>query len=189
MIRENEIAAGDLMMIVKNNYFWVPKNSDIGFLANGDLIEIMRIEKYEELYGYHFANITARLIDYPGENDISLKIMLETLTLDGPSLSSLELRNFMEEIMKDYEDIPSRRSRVEEARNNPYFNALQVKFGYALTCHKTQGGQWDNVFIDLGHLNEEHIDRSFYRWLYTAFTRAKKKVYTINFPEGFFIKI
>jgi len=188
LIRENEIAAGDLMMIVKNNYFWIQKNSEIGFLANGDMFEIMRIGKYEELYGYHFADITARLIDYPGETDISLKIMLDTLNLDGPSLSQTNTRNFTEEVMKDYEDIPSKRSRMEAVKNNPYFNAVQVKFGYALTCHKTQGGQWDNVFIDLGYLNEEHIDRSFYRWLYTAFTRARKQVFTINFPEGFFQK-
>ncbi|MCB0804413.1 MAG: AAA family ATPase [Bacteroidales bacterium] len=186
LLRENEIAAGDLLMIVKNNYFWVPKNSKIGFLANGDLIEIMRIEGYEELYGYRFASVNVRLIDYPDENDISIKILLDTLQIDGPSLSSNETSGFMDEVMKDYEDIPTRRQKIEKVKNNPWFNAVQVKFGYALTCHKTQGGQWDNVFIDLGYLNEEFIDRSFYRWLYTAFTRARKKIYLINFPERFF---
>jgi exodeoxyribonuclease-5 len=126
------------------------------------------------------------MIDYPDEKDIQVKILLDTIMSDGPSLSSLELRVFFDEVMKDYEDIPSRRQRIEKTKNNPYYNALQVKFAYALTCHKTQGGQWENVFIDLGYLNEDHMDVAFYRWIYTAFTRATKRLYLINFPETFF---
>lgn len=186
LYRENEISSGDLLMVVKNNYFWLDKKSKAGFIANGDIIEILRIEQYEELYGYRFANLTVRLIDYPEEKDLQVKIMLDTIMADGPSLTQQESRQFFDEVMKDYEETPSRRQRMESVKNNPYYNALQVKFSYALTCHKTQGGQWENVFIDLGYLNEDHIDRSFYRWIYTAITRATNKLYFINFPEKFF---
>lgn len=185
LFRENEIAAGDLLMVVKNNYFWVDENSGPNFIANGDMIEIQRIDRYENLYGYSFADVTIRFTDYPDEKEISLKIMLNTINLESPSLSHSEMIRFFEEAMKDYEDTPSRKKRIEKVRNNPYFNALQVKFAYALTCHKTQGGQWENVFIDLGYIREEMLDMSFYRWLYTAFTRATRKLYLINFPEKF----
>lgn len=186
LFRENEISAGDLLMVVKNNYYWVDKKSQAGFIANGDIVEILRIGQYEELYGYRFVNATIRLIDYPEEKDLQVKIMMDIIKTDGPSLSQKDSRIFFDEVMKDYEEIPSRRKRIENVKNNPYFNSLQVKFGYALTCHKTQGGQWENVFIDLGYLNKDHIDITFYRWIYTAFTRATKKLYLINFPESFF---
>ncbi len=186
LFRENEISAGDLLMVVKNNYYWLDKKSQTGFIANGDIVEILRIDQYEELYGYRFADVTIRMIDYPDEKDLQVKIILDTISTDGPSLSQSESRAFFDEVMKDYEDIPMKRKRIENVKNNPYFNSLQVKFAYALTCHKTQGGQWENVFIDLGYLNKDHIDVSFYRWIYTAFTRATNKLYLINFPESFF---
>lgn len=186
LFRENEISAGDLLMVVKNNYYWLDKKSNAGFIANGDIVEILRIEQYEELYGYRFSDVTIRMVDYPEEKDLQVKIMLDTIMTDGPSLSQQESRTFFDEVMKDYEEFPSRRKRIESVKNNPHYNSLQVKFAYALTCHKTQGGQWENVFIDLGYLNEKHIDISFYRWIYTAITRATKKLYLINFPEKFF---
>lgn len=186
LFRENEISAGDLLMVVKNNYYWLDKKSQAGFIANGDIVEVLRIDQYEELYGYRFANVTIRLIDYPDEKDLQVKIMLDIISTDGPSLSQKDSSTFFNEVMKDYEDTPSKRARIEKVKNNPYFNSLQIKFAYALTCHKTQGGQWENVFIDLGYLNKEHIDISFYRWIYTAFTRATKRLYLISFPESFF---
>ena len=188
LFRENEISTGDFLMVVKNNYFWVDKKSGAGFIANGDIVEIVRIGKYQELYGLRFVEASIRLTDYPDENDLTVNLMLDTLTINGPSLSQNEYKEFFNEVLKDYEDIPSRRGRVEKVKNNPFFNALQVKFSYALTCHKTQGGQWENVFIDLGYLNKDHLNTSFYRWLYTAFTRATKNLFLVNFPDGFFIK-
>ncbi|MCD4664905.1 MAG: AAA family ATPase [Bacteroidales bacterium] len=186
LFRENEISAGDILMVVKNNYYWLDNDSKAGFIANGDIIEIQRIEKYEEYYGFRFADITIRLIDYPDEKDLRVKIILNTLMLEGPSLSYKDNQVLFDEVMKDYESIPSRRKRIEEVKNNPFFNALQVKFGYALTCHKTQGGQWKNVFIDQGYLTEDMINKEYYRWLYTAFTRATKNLFLVNFHERFF---
>ena len=183
---ENEISSGDLLMVVKNNYFWVEKNSALGFIANGDIIELMRVNKIEEYYGFRFADVDIRFPDYPGEKDMNVKIILNTLTEDGPSLPYKDYQRLFEEVMKDYEDIPSKRKRIEKVKSNPYFNALQVKFAYALTCHKTQGGQWESVFIDQGYLTEERVNTEFFRWLYTAFTRATKKLYLINFHERFF---
>lgn len=186
MFLEGEISTGDQLMIVKNNYYWVDKDSRPGFLANGDIIEILRIWKYEEMYGFRFAEVTIRLIDYPDEKDLNVKILLDTLSVDGPSLSQGDSRRFFDEVIKDYEDIPSRKSRTDKVRINPYFNALQVKYAYALTCHKTQGGQWENVFIDQGYITEEGINKEYFRWLYTAFTRATKKLYLVNFHDRFF---
>jgi len=186
LFMENEISSGDYLMIVKNNYFWIDKYSGPGFLANGDIIQIQRIEKYEGFYGFRFADVTVKLIDYPAENEITVKILLDTLVAEGPSLSQKENQLLFEEILKDYEDIPSRRKKIEQVKNNPFYNALQVKFAYALTCHKTQGGQWETVFIDQGYLTEAHINKEYFRWLYTAFTRATKKLYLVNFHERFF---
>jgi exodeoxyribonuclease-5 len=183
---EDEISTGDYLMIVRNNYFWIDKGSRTGFLANGDIIEIMRILKYEELYGFRFADITIRLTDYPDEKDLTVKILLDTLSIDGPALSSSGSNRLFEEVMKDYEEIPSRRGRIEKVKNNPYFNALQVKFAYALTCHKTQGGQWERVFIDQGIIREDQVNKEYFRWLYTAFTRATKVLYLVNFNDRFF---
>lgn len=186
LYRDSELAAGDLMMVVRNNYYWLPQESKAGFIANGDQIELLRIGNKEELYGFRFANVTIRLVDYPEEKDMDVKIILDSIGAETPSLSQKDYRRLFEEIMKDYDEIPSRRKRIEKVRENPYFNALQVKFAYALTCHKTQGGQWENVFIDQGYLKEEMINKEYLRWLYTAVTRATGKVYLINFREYFF---
>lgn len=186
LFRENEISTGDLLMVVKNNYYWVDKDSKPGFIANGDIIEIQKILGYEDFYGLRFADVIIRLVDYPDEPELNVKIMLDALMANGPSITQEENRNFFEEVMKDYEDQPSRKKRLESVRNNPHYNALQVKFAYALTCHKTQGGQWESVFIDIGYLNEDHVNKSFYRWLYTAITRATNKLYLVNFPEKLF---
>ncbi len=186
LYKENEISTGDYLMIVKNNYFWLDKDSKPGFLANGDIIEIQRINKYEDLYGFRFADVTVKLIDYQEENDLQVKLCLDSLMVEGPSLSQKDGQQLFDEVMKDFEDIPSRRKRIENVKNSPFFNALQVKFAYALTCHKTQGGQWETVFIDQGYLIRDNINVEYYRWLYTAFTRATKKLYLLNFNDLFF---
>jgi exodeoxyribonuclease V len=185
---EGEINTGDYMMVVKNNYFWLPENSTAGFIANGDIIELIRIRKIEELYGFRFADVTIRFLDYPDEKELDVKILLDTISSESASLSQADNNRLFQEVMKDYEELPHKRNRMEKVRTNPYFNALQVKFSYALTCHKTQGGQWDTVFVDQGYLNEKMMNVEYLRWLYTAVTRATKKLYLINFENKFFFE-
>ena len=185
LYKENEIESGDLLMVVKNNYFWPYEGSGIDFIANGDIAEIIRIRGYEELYGFRFANVSLRFVDY--ENiEIDCKIFLETLTLETASFSYEKNRQLFDAVSEDYMDIRSKRERWKKIRENPYFNALQVKYAYALTCHKAQGGQWKAVFVDHGYLVEDMLDKEYYRWLYTAFTRPTEKLYLVNFDKEFF---
>ncbi|HPE44050.1 MAG TPA: ATP-binding domain-containing protein [Bacteroidales bacterium] len=147
-----------------------------------------RIVQYEDLYELHFAEVEISLIDYPESPSFTVKIILDTLMVDGASLSEKDFQNFTAKVEEDYQHIGSRRKRWAEMKKNPYFNALQVKFAYALTCHKTQGGQWPKVFVDGGFLAaREKPDRNDFRWLYTAFTRATKHLYLVNFPESVYI--
>lgn len=178
---EDEIAAGDYLMVVKNNYFWLDETSKAGFIANGDIMEIERIQGYEEMYGFRFANTALRLVDYPNHPSVEVKILLNSILSESPSLPGEEFRKLYDAVAEDYVDIPSRKKRNEEIRKNPYYQALQVKFAYAVTCHKSQGGQWDAVFVDQGYLTDEMIDVSYLRWLYTAITRARKELYLVNF--------
>ena len=186
LYRENTIAAGDYLMTVKNNYYWVDETSEVGFIANGDMLELMGISKIEELYGFRFANVTVRLCDYPNHPTIDVKIILDSLACEGPSLTSEQNSLLYHEIAKDYEEIADKRLRYLKIKNDPYLNALQVKFGYSLTCHKTQGGQWKVVLIDQIFYKDTLPDKDTLRWLYTAITRATEKVYLINFPEKVF---
>jgi ATP-dependent exoDNAse (exonuclease V) alpha subunit len=172
------------MMVVRNNYFWLPKGSAAGFIANGDMIEILRIRNTKQLYGHRFADVTFRLIDYPEEKEIDALIMLDTLMAETPALPREAQNKLMENVMLDYANIPSRSLRLSKIAQNQYFNALQVKFAYSLTCHKTQGGQWKHVFVDQGYLKEEMIDKEYLRWLYTSITRATHKVYLVNFMDS-----
>ena len=187
---EGEIATGDKLMVVKNNYFWTDENQKISFIANGDMIELMRINNTEEMYGFHFADVEMQLTDYQEEPNLSVKILLETLTSDSPALTQEESDRFYKAVEEDYMEIPNKRDRYNEMRKNPYFNALQVKFGYALTCHKTQGGQWPNVFIDAPYIKEnESLQISDLRWLYTAVTRAQKQLFFVNFKDDYFVNL
>lgn len=181
---EDELSAGDLLMIVKNNYFWMEEKEQGGFIANGDIAEVHRIHHVEEMYGLHFAEAEISLVDYPDNPALTVKLMLDTLMADGPALAENVYQQFAAAVEEDYLHIPSRRQRYAEMKKNPYFNALQVKFAYALTCHKTQGGQWPKIFVDAGFLNvKEEADHNDFRWLYTAFTRATSMLYLVNFPE------
>jgi ATP-dependent exoDNAse (exonuclease V) alpha subunit len=186
LFREEEISAGDLLMVVKNNYHWLPKDSQASFIANGDIVEIKRIRKTEELYGFRFANITIRLVDYPEEPELDVIVMLNTLYAEGPSLNNTDSNKLYEQIQLDYDDEPNKRKRLSKIKNNPYFNALQVKFAYALTCHKAQGGQWENVFVEMGYIPGNEPDHEYYRWLYTATTRATRNLYLLGFTDKFF---
>lgn len=186
LFREEEVNAGDYLMVVKNNYFWLDTESDIGFIANGDIIEVLSIRNHQELYGFHFVDATVRFIDYPDAPPQDCKLLLETLHSEAPSLTREESQALFDAVMEDYADLPSRADQVKAVKSDPYFNALQIKFAYALTCHKTQGGQWDTVIIDQGYLTDEMLDKEYLRWLYTAVTRATKKVYLLNFRDLFF---
>ncbi|MDP2888334.1 MAG: AAA family ATPase [Bacteroidota bacterium] len=185
LYKEADISVGDLIMIVKNNYFWLEANEKIDFIANGDIAEIIAIYKHEELYGFRFANISLRLLDYP-DIEFDCKIILDTLSIESAALNSEQNRKLFDAVAEDYQDIRSKKKRWEKIRENPYFNALQVKFAYAVTCHKAQGGQWNAVFVDQGYLTEEMLNKEFLRWLYTAFTRPTERLYLVNFNKQFF---
>ncbi|VXA99489.1 ATP-dependent endonuclease [Flavobacterium sp. 9AF] len=180
--REGELSTGDLLMVVKNNYFWLKENSDAGFIANGDIIEVLKINKMQELYGFRFADVTVRMIDYPNQPSFETMLLLDTITSESPSLTYEESNQLYQEVMKDYEEEKQQYRKFLKVKNNPHFNALQVKFSYAMTCHKSQGGQWNTVFIEQPYL-PNGIDRDYLRWLYTAVTRAKETLYLIGFKE------
>lgn len=183
---EGEIATGDKLMIVKNNYFWADGNKEISFIANGDMAEIMKIAHYEELYGFRFADVELSFPDYPDAANLDVKILLDTLNSDSAALSEEESTRLRAAIEADYMDIPDRRERYKAMKRNPWFNALQVKFAYALTCHKTQGGQWKQVFVDSSLNLKEKLEKEDLRWLYTAITRAQEQLYFVNLKEEFF---
>ncbi len=185
LYQEEQVTKGDLLMIVKNNYHWSKQLEELDFIANGDIAEVVRIKKQEERYGFHLANVVLRLIDYQ-DLEIECKILLETLKAEAPALTSEENKRLFESISEDYLEIRNKRDRWKKIREDPYFNALQVKYAYAVTCHKAQGGQWKAVFLDHGYLTTEMIDREFLRWFYTAFTRAEERLYLVNFHKDFF---
>jgi len=183
--REEEISKGDYLMVVKNNYFWLNENEQVDFIANGDICRVERIKGYQSRYGYRFADIAASFVDYPGL-EIDVKIMLDVLALEGPSLNSDQNKALYFAIAEDYKTETNRKKQFELVKLDAFFNALQVKFAYAVTCHKAQGGQWKAVFVDQGYLKEEMLNTEYYRWLYTALTRATEKLYLVNFANQFF---
>lgn len=184
--REEEVNAGDYLMVVKNNYFWLDAESQIGFIANGDIVEVLSVRNHQSLYGFHFVDATIRFVDYPDSPAQDCKLLLETLHSESASLTREESQRLFDAVMEDYADISSKADRLKAVKNDPFFNALQVKFAYSLTCHKTQGGQWETVIIDQGYLTDDMVDKEYLRWLYTAVTRATKKVYLLNFQDKFF---
>ncbi len=180
---EEEINQHDHLMVVKNNYYWLKDQKEIGFLANGETMLIKRVLKQVELYGFVFYHILVSLPDYDSIDAQEIIIHAETLTCEGANLPRARMRELFFEVEKDYIYEKSKNKRYELILANPYFNAVQVKFSYAVTCHKSQGGQWENVFIDVGYLPDDLDLTEYNRWLYTALTRAVEKVYLVNFPE------
>jgi exodeoxyribonuclease-5 len=152
----------------------------LDFVANGDIAEIMRVGGVEEMYGFRFADVTLSFPDYDCEFDV--KILLDTLMSESPSLTKSENERLFEAVWEDYAEISAKRKRMEKLREDPYYNAMQVKYGYAVTCHKAQGGQWRTVFLDQGYTPPEGVNNDYFRWLYTAFTRATEKLYLVNWP-------
>jgi exodeoxyribonuclease V len=184
--QESELSAGDYMMVVKNNYFWLPDESKAGFIANGDIIEILRVGRIQEMHGYRFADVRMRMIDYPDEPDIEVRLLLDTIMSEAPALSQADNKKLFDSVMLDYGDVADRRMRLKKVKEDGFFNALQVKFSYAVTCHKAQGGQWPCVFVEQGYLTDEMLNVEYLRWLYTAITRASKKLYLVNFNKQFY---
>jgi exodeoxyribonuclease-5 len=185
LYHEEELSIGDYLMVARNNYFWVNDRPKIGFIANGEIVRVKRIGKRQELYGFRFADVTLELPDYDYQ-EFDAKLILDSLYMDGPSLDRESMKKLYQEVMADYMHIKTKKARFKKMQSDPFFNALQAKFAYAVTCHKAQGGQWPTVFIDQGFFTDEMLSREYLRWLYTAFTRAKQKVYLVNFNEKFF---
>ena len=185
LYREEELVRGDLLMVVKNSYFWTEGFKELEFIANGDIVEVVRIRRYHERYDFRFAEVTVRLVDY-GDLEVDCYIMLDTLTSDSASLSYDQSRTFFQKVSEDYMHIGSKQKRYKEMRRDPFYNALQVKYANAVTCHKAQGGQWKTVFVDQGYFVDDMVSKEYLRWLYTALTRATERVYLVNFPNKFF---
>jgi ATP-dependent exoDNAse (exonuclease V) alpha subunit len=183
--QENELSVGDYMMVVKNNYFWVKDSSEMSFIANGDTFEVLEIFSLKDLYGFRFAEVKIRMIDYPSQPPIETVLLLDTLVSETPSLSFEDSNRLYEEVLKDYGHLKAKYKKLLAVKGNSFFNALQVKFSYAMTCHKSQGGQWDTVFIERPYLPEGH-GLEYYRWLYTGITRAKQQLYLIGFKASDF---
>ncbi len=185
--KESELSTGDYLMVVKNNYFWFKETDEAGFIANGDIVEVLELFNIKELYGFKFANVKIRMVDYPNQKPFETVLLLDTLTSESPSLTYEESNRLYEEVMKDYENESTKYKKFQKVKENEYFNALQVKFSYAITCHKSQGGQWNTVFIEQPYL-PDGINRDYVRWLYTAITRAKDKLYLIGFKDENFVE-
>jgi ATP-dependent exoDNAse (exonuclease V) alpha subunit len=183
--KESELSTGDYLMVVKNNYFWLKEDTEAGFIANGDIIEVLEIRKIQELYGFKFATVKIRMADYPNQAPIDTILMLDTITSESPSLTYEQSNQLYQEVLLDYEDEKQQYKKLRKVKENEYFNALQVKFSYAITCHKSQGGQWKTVFVEQPYL-PDGIDADYVRWLYTAITRAEEKLYLIGFKDEYF---
>lgn len=182
LYREEELESGDLLMVAKNNYFWTEGCKEIDFIANGDIAEVRRVRREREMYGFRFADVTLRFSDY---NDMELEatVLLDTLHTESPALPKEMNDKLFYAVLEDYADITIKRERMKKMKSDPYYNALQVKYAYAVTCHKAQGGQWKRVFLDQGYMTEDMLSPDYFRWLYTAFTRATETLYLVNWPK------
>ncbi len=183
--KESDLSVGDFLMVVKNNYFWLKEKDEAGFIANGDIIEVLEIYSFKDLYGFNFAKVKIRMVDYPNQIPFETVLILDTIKSESPSLTYEQSNSLYEEVMKDYEHLPTKYAKFQKVKENEFFNGLQVKFSYAITCHKSQGGQWNTVFIEQPYL-PDGIDRDYIRWLYTAMTRAKDRLYLIGFKDESF---
>ncbi|WP_337420123.1 AAA family ATPase [Phocaeicola sp.] len=182
LYREDELNTGDLLMVAKNNYYWGADYKEMDFIANGDIAVVRRVRRTHEMYGFRFADVTLCFPDY-NDLELDVKILLDTLHSDAPALTREESDRLFQAVQEDYGDITVKRERMKKIKEDTWYNALQVKYAYAVTCHKAQGGQWQRVFVDQGYMTEEMLTPDYYRWLYTAFTRATEVLYLVNWPE------
>lgn len=188
LFREEEITGGDLIMVVRNNYYWLQQHDEAntGFIANGDLASIRKVTNMHEQHGFRFADIALDFLDDDELDPITCRVLLDSIYVDAPSLPYAQQQELYASIALDYADIPAKKDRLEAIKKDPYYNALQIKFAYAITCHKAQGGQWPCVFVDQGYLNDEMLNTEFLRWLYTAVTRATQQLFLVNFNPKFY---
>ena len=182
LYREEELESGDLLMVAKNNYYWTEGCKEIDFIANGDIAEVRRVRREREMYGFRFADVTLRFPDYD-DMELEVTVLLDTLHTDSPALPKEMSDKLFYSVLEDYADITIKRERMKKMKSDPYYNALQVKYAYAVTCHKAQGGQWKRVFLDQGYMTAEMLSPDYFRWLYTAFTRATETLYLVNWPK------
>lgn len=183
LYKEEELSTGDRLMVVKNNYFWTRNYKEMDFIANGEIVQVLRVKNTTEIYGFRFCDVTVRFQDY--DLEIDMKILLDTLQTEAPALPKELNDKLFYAILEDYQDIPSKAGKMKKMKEDPHYNVTQIKYAYAITCHKAQGGQWMNVFLDIGYITEEMLGEDFYRWLYTAMTRATHRLYLVNLPDQF----
>ncbi len=188
LFKDESLTTGDYMMVVKNNYFWLPEDSSAGFIANGDIIEIRKVTKRQSMYDFDFVDSQFTLCDYPEHEPVEARLLTNTIMSEAPALTRQENNDLYEQVKADYSEIKNKAKLYATIKKDPWYNALQVKFAYALTCHKTQGGQWNVVFIDQGYLTRDMVNIEYLRWLYTAITRATDKVFLVNFHPDFFLE-
>lgn len=182
LYREEELETGDLLMVAKNNYFWTEGCKELDFIANGEIAEVRRVRREREMYGFRFADVVLRFPDYD-ELELEATVLLDTLHTESPALPKEMNDKLFYAVLEDYSDITIKRERMKKMKSDPYYNALQVKYAYAVTCHKAQGGQWKRVFLDQGYMTEDMLSPDYFRWLYTAFTRATETLYLVNWPK------
>lgn len=182
LYREEELETGDLLMVAKNNYFWTEGCKEIDFIANGDIAVVRRVRREREMYGFRFADVLLRFPDY-NDMELEVKLLLDTLHTETPALPKEMNDKLFYSVMEDYADISVKRERMKKMKADPHYNALQVKYAYAVTCHKAQGGQWKRVFLDQGYMTEDMLSPDYFRWLYTAFTRTTETLYLVNWPK------
>jgi exodeoxyribonuclease-5 len=188
LFQEEEITGGDIVMIVKNNYYWLQQHDEkhTGFIANGDMAVIKKVSNIHEMHGFRFADLYLEFMDNNEGDAVRCRVLLDSLHVDAAQLPYDEQQKLYQSIAKDYEDIATKKDRMEAIKKDPYYNALQIKFAYAITCHKAQGGQWPLVFVDQGYMTDEMLTTEFLRWLYTGITRATKELFLVNFNEKFY---
>lgn len=188
LFRDEEITGGDLVMVVRNNYYWLQQHDEknTGFIANGDLAKVRKVGNIHDQHGFRFADISLEFVDDDELEPVVCRVLLDSLHVDAANMPREQQQQLYESIALDYADIPTRKDRLEAIKKDPYYNALQMKFAYAITCHKAQGGQWPCVFVDQGYLNDDMLNTEFLRWLYTAITRATEQLFLVNFNPKFY---
>lgn len=181
--RMDELCSGDQLMIVKNKYLNADLKAPVSFIANGDMAKVQRVRNVHELYGFRFADVLLSFVDYDNF-ELETTVVLDTLTSDAPALTHEQSQLLYESVVADYADVPLKKDRMKQIRGDKYYNAMQIKFGYAVTCHKAQGGQWSDVYVDQGYMTDDMLTPDYIHWLYTAFTRATEHLYLVNWPKA-----
>ena len=182
--REENLCSGDMLMVVKNNYYWTEKEKDspLSFIANGDRAIVQRVRGVRSMYGFMFADVWLRFPDY-NDHEMQVTALMDSLTSEAPSLTREQSERLFAAVLEDYQDLTLKAERMKALRNDAYFNALQIKFAYSVTCHKAQGGQWAHVYLDQGYMTDDMLTPDYIHWLYTAFTRATEKLFLVNWPK------